>query len=69
MFEQIYIKKHIKEQEKRGDFDVKAKAPKKQGWLGKKLANAQKMAEQQRLAQATSSPKSKGKTGRKKPRF
>lgn len=67
--EQIYIKKHIKEQEARGDFEVKAKAPRRQGWLGKKLATAQKMAEQQRLAQATAAPKGKGKAGRKKPRF
>jgi YidC/Oxa1 family membrane protein insertase len=68
MFEQIYIKKHIREQEARGDFEAKVKAPKKQGWLSRKLGDAQKMAEQQRLAQATA-PRSKDKAGRKKPRF
>lgn len=58
MAEQWYIRKHVKEKEARGDFDVTAAStsggPKKPrgGWLYKKFEEMQKIAEQQRLAQA-----------------
>ncbi len=67
MAEQYYIRKHIKEQDARGDFDIEKTEHKKTGWLMTKFAEAQKMAEHQRLAQSKAPTTSKRK--HKKPRF
>ncbi|MCG8408063.1 MAG: membrane protein insertase YidC [Phycisphaerales bacterium] len=68
MGEQYYIRKHLKDQEARGEFDAKKKAPKEPGWFSRKIQEAQKMAEQQRLAQPKR-PDGKPKKPRKKARF
>lgn len=69
MGEQYYIRKHLKEQEARGEFDGKKKADKKPGWLARKFQEAQKMAEEQRQTQSKKPPIGRPRKQRKKARF
>ncbi len=74
MCEQWYIRKHIKEQEIRGDFDAPKGEPAKPGpkkppgWFQRKIEELQKAAEQQRVPHPKSPIPTRGKT-KKKSRF
>ena len=68
MAEQFYIRKHIREKEADGGFESKDKKPAQKGFLGRKLEELQKKAEEARLSQ-TKSPQVQAKKRRKKARF